>query len=189
MTPRIPGWWVMWPALALAPQDDQRPSPHCIHAAWERGGEGGLGVGPEGIYWVRCWDHAWFSWWGAWIITERRQPSPAVLGLRKPSHPVGPLLPRVNPADNSSGIHGLLSSWGFLVVLVHCYTHISLDYSAEVMCACSLRRWTHWEFLLFCDLEFCKHPKYPTESGVKCQKKHENKEKWNVILFFLGSVF
>ena len=53
MTPRIPGWWVMWPALALAPQDDQRPSPHCIHAAWERGGEGGLGVGPEGIYWVR----------------------------------------------------------------------------------------------------------------------------------------
>ena len=38
MTPRIPGWWVMWPALALAPQDDQRPSPHwmqSIHSAWE----------------------------------------------------------------------------------------------------------------------------------------------------------
>ena len=46
----------MWPALAFAPQDDQQPSPHwmqLIHSAWERGGEGGLGVDPEGIYWVR----------------------------------------------------------------------------------------------------------------------------------------
>ena len=70
---------------------------------------------------------------------QRRQPSPAVWGLRKPSQPAGPLLPLSEPADSCSGVHGLLSSWGFLVVLVHCSPHISLDYSAQVMCACSLR--------------------------------------------------
>ena len=67
---------------------------------------------------------------------------PTVWGSGSPASLQGLCCPRGEPADSCSGVHVLLSSWGFLVVLVHCDLHIFLDCSAEVMYTCSLRCWT-----------------------------------------------
>ena len=67
---------------------------------------------------------------------------PTVWGSGNPASLRALCCPWGEPADSCSGLHGLLSSWAFLVVLVRCYHHISLDCSAEVMCTCSLRCWT-----------------------------------------------